>query len=372
MTRGRKKTQKTPCPFDSGFSKFATEVAKQVDRFVYNASPTSDASYSIPTRLMQSLVLSVQGSLSSRHTIETGCLELQKIDVQPSFQTSSPPELPLSQNFCKIKSPPIFTTKMIHNLVFHPPFHLLKFASYHLWLLTVLVMFSTSAPLYLIRFVLSPSSFWTPPPTFYQDVLFDDNEAVDAAWTKLAHNLGKDPAKVISASHGKSVTDAMAQLRPFITRRRLEFEVAKFEESILDFADTPQVHELDADYHSSWRPSTPLSSDDTATPSSIPDNSSPNSRRSSISSVSSSSLRRPSFANNLQKGLFKLKELSQRQSYVQDDDEMGDILECDCSIRALPGIPSIARELRHEDFAVVTTSTQSYGEYFCSYVIDFR
>ncbi|KAF5369436.1 hypothetical protein D9758_002481 [Tetrapyrgos nigripes] len=127
---------------------------------------------------------------------------------------------------------------MIHNLVFHPPFHLLEFAPYHLWLHTVLVMFLTSAPLYLIRFVLFPSSF-TPPLTFYLDVLFDDTKAVDAAWTKLAHNLGKDPAKVTSASHGKSVTDAMTQLRPFITRRRLEFEVAKFEESILDFADTP-------------------------------------------------------------------------------------------------------------------------------------
>ncbi|KIY51538.1 HAD-like protein [Fistulina hepatica ATCC 64428] len=88
------------------------------------------------------------------------------------------------------------------------------------------------------------------PQTFYADaVLFDMDgtltdsiRAVEAAWGKVARDIGQDPEFVIAATHGKRAVDNLAQFKPYIKVHEMDAEVQAFEESILFFADAYNVH----------------------------------------------------------------------------------------------------------------------------------
>ncbi|PIL27054.1 hypothetical protein GSI_10193 [Ganoderma sinense ZZ0214-1] len=86
--------------------------------------------------------------------------------------------------------------------------------------------------------------------TFFADaVLFDMDgtltdsiAAVEAAWSKVARDIGQDPAYVIAATHGKRAIDNLAQFKPHIAAHEMDAEVQAFEESILFFADAYAMH----------------------------------------------------------------------------------------------------------------------------------
>ncbi|KAI0685794.1 HAD-like protein [Cerioporus squamosus] len=130
-----------------------------------------------------------------------------------------------------------------------------------------------------------------PVATFEADaVLFDMDgtltdsiSAVEAAWGKVAKDIGQDPAYVIAATHGKRAVDNLAQFKPQIKEHEMDSEVQAFEESILFFADAYNKHGPGS------QPSTPIDSG-AATPALTPSSSTPNSRASS---------RAPSFAGSL-------------------------------------------------------------------------
>lgn len=54
---------------------------------------------------------------------------------------------------------------------------------------------------------------------------------------KFAIDFGLDSETVIADTHGKRAVDNLKQLRPEIQDHEMDDEVAKFEQSILDFAD---------------------------------------------------------------------------------------------------------------------------------------
>ncbi|KAH9922668.1 HAD-like domain-containing protein [Fomitopsis serialis] len=86
--------------------------------------------------------------------------------------------------------------------------------------------------------------------TFFADaVLFDMDgtltdsiAAVEAAWSKVAKDIGQDPASVIAATHGKRAIDNLSQFKPSIEVHEMDDEVQAFEESILFFADAYVKH----------------------------------------------------------------------------------------------------------------------------------
>ena len=72
--------------------------------------------------------------------------------------------------------------------------------------------------------------------------LTDSIAAVEAAWGKVAKDIGHDPAYVIAATHGKRAVDNLAQFKPHIKVHEMDSEVQAFEESILFFADAYNKH----------------------------------------------------------------------------------------------------------------------------------
>ncbi|KIY71351.1 HAD-like protein [Cylindrobasidium torrendii FP15055 ss-10] len=72
--------------------------------------------------------------------------------------------------------------------------------------------------------------------------LTDSIQAVEAAWRKVALDMGHDPEHVIAATHGKRAVDNLAEFKPSIQEHEMEKEVVKFEESILKFADAYHTH----------------------------------------------------------------------------------------------------------------------------------
>ncbi|EKM51549.1 uncharacterized protein PHACADRAFT_212192 [Phanerochaete carnosa HHB-10118-sp] len=81
-------------------------------------------------------------------------------------------------------------------------------------------------------------TFFTEAVLFDMDgTLTDSIAAVEAAWGKVAMDIGQDPAYVIAATHGKRAVDNLAQFKPHIKAHEMDDEVTAFEESILFFAD---------------------------------------------------------------------------------------------------------------------------------------
>ncbi|EJF56696.1 hypothetical protein DICSQDRAFT_174647 [Dichomitus squalens LYAD-421 SS1] len=72
--------------------------------------------------------------------------------------------------------------------------------------------------------------------------LTDSIAAVEAAWGKVANNLGQDPVYVIAATHGKRAVDNLAQFKSHIKVHEMDAKVQAFEESILFFAEAFTKH----------------------------------------------------------------------------------------------------------------------------------
>ena len=67
-------------------------------------------------------------------------------------------------------------------------------------------------------------------------------DSIEAAWNKVAQDIGEDPGYVIAATHGKRAADNLSHFKPHIKEHEMDDEVTKFEESILFFADAHRLH----------------------------------------------------------------------------------------------------------------------------------
>ncbi|KAK7469035.1 hypothetical protein VKT23_003529 [Stygiomarasmius scandens] len=218
-----------------------------------------------------------------------------------------------------------------------------------------------------------------PTSQFYADaVLFDMDgtltdsiQAVEAAWGKVAKEIGQDPAKVIAATHGKRAIDNLAQFKPHIKAHEMDDEVAKFEESILYFADAYNLHGPSSSrrFSTAFGNSRASLSPTAATPSLTSDDSSTasSSRRSSFVSSRSRS-RRSSFANKLSDSLFHLMNSSRERGWQFLDDPQDELeawqveaASVDRSVRILPGVKNMIESLPKGRYAVATSGAKTYA-----------
>lgn len=232
--------------------------------------------------------------------------------------------------------------------------------------------------------------------TFYADaVLFDMDgtltdsiAAVEAAWGKVAEDIGQDPACVISATHGKRAVDNLAQFKPHIQVHEMDVEVQAFEESILFFADAFTKHGPGSNSNTPSSAGSRMSPDE-GTPALTPPtadsaSSSSPSTRSSISegSQAEASPRRPSFVTRLSTRLALLNDmengtlptLSARDEDSADEDwqsalamkhlfEAWQIEACavDRSVRILPGVKKLMDSIPAGRYAVATSGAKTYA-----------
>jgi len=153
----------------------------------------------------------------------------------------------------------------------------------------------------------------------------------------------------------------------------MDDEVAKFEETILYFADAYNLHGPGSSRGSAAGPLasgqmflSALSSS-VGTPSLTPDASSSSSR---ASSIIASQTRRPSFISRLSE---RLVRISLEDETVEEDDNVIDAngLEAwqveaasvDRSVRILPGVKKMIDSLPEGQYAVATSGAKTYGEF---------
>ncbi|EJF61831.1 HAD-like protein [Dichomitus squalens LYAD-421 SS1] len=210
--------------------------------------------------------------------------------------------------------------------------------------------------------------------------LTDSIAAVEAAWGKVAKDLGLNPAYVIAATHGKRAVDNLAQFKPHIKVHEMDAEVQSFEESILFFADAFTKHGPGS------REVSPLSSG-AATPSLASSSSSSSSTSSSGSGVvspCSASLstadytHRPSFVRHITNRLALITAEGATYEHEENEGPMIDwrmeleqkhIFEAwqveaaavDRSVRILPGVKKLMDSIPESRYAVATSGAKNYA-----------
>lgn len=216
--------------------------------------------------------------------------------------------------------------------------------------------------------------------------LTDSIAAVEAAWGKVAKDIGQDPAYVIAATHGKRAVDNLAQFKPHIKEHEMDDEVQAFEESILYFADAYNLHGPGSRQNSPV--STPATSGAT-TPALTPGNSTPSSRNSSRASSFVGGLsnlaafrRRPSFLHRVSSLLAMTPdrariaestvEEDEETTFVQDDKQakvhqlqawQEEAAAVDRSVRILPGVKKMIESIPEGRYAVATSGAKTYGTF---------
>jgi HAD superfamily hydrolase (TIGR01509 family) len=208
--------------------------------------------------------------------------------------------------------------------------------------------------------------------------LTDSIAAVEAAWGKVAKDIGEDPQYVIAATHGKRAVDNLAQFKPHIKAHEMDDEVTSFEESILFFADAYNTHGPGSLLNS------PVSSG-AATPSLTPAASTSSSLASSRSNsfVGIQETRRPSFGTRLSR-MLRMSAVPEVDSAVFEDPIMeqvhesilGDDLQVkkhelaawqveasavDRSVQILPGVKRMIESVPNGRYAVATSGAKTYA-----------
>jgi hypothetical protein len=204
---------------------------------------------------------------------------------------------------------------------------------------------------------------------------------VEAAWGKVAQDIGEDPGFVIAATHGKRAVDNLSHFMPHIKEHEMDSEVTKFEESILFFADAHRLHGPGSKFRdqSSARPQTPIVQTPIASPSGS-DITTP-----SLSIISLKDSKRLSFGHRLLNllnfsvsGDIHIQELTHfdndfvRESNIdivaKNDDEGLEAWQLkaasvDRAIQILPGVKRIIDSIPAGRYAVATSGAKTYGNF---------
>jgi HAD superfamily hydrolase (TIGR01509 family) len=226
--------------------------------------------------------------------------------------------------------------------------------------------------------------------TFHADaVLFDMDgtltdsiQAVEAAWGKVATDIGQDPAYVIAATHGKRAVDNLSQFKPHIKDHEMDDEVQNFEESILFFADAYNVHGPGSRSNSfSTTPVHSTTNSGYTTPAlSSGGSSAPGSRHGSF--IAPLGGRRPSFLSRLFNGLNMSSYTNPAVAGGEYEDTIEEEIEDDLtgktkrdvlaawqieaagvdrSVKILPGVKKMISSLPQGRYAVATSGAKTYA-----------
>ncbi|EIN13024.1 HAD-like protein [Punctularia strigosozonata HHB-11173 SS5] len=232
------------------------------------------------------------------------------------------------------------------------------------------------------------SEFYADAVLFDMDgTLTDSIQAVEAAWGKVAKDIGHDPAYVIAATHGKRAVDNLAHFKPDIKEHEMDDEVANFEETILYYADAYNRHgpgsrrnsTVGSPISGAQSPMRLASSGD-GTPALTPSSSTPSSRAGSFSvpSMIAGGLRRPSFLSRLST-MLNMTTMTREQSVFEEpesteeefeiDPAVRDSLEAwqieatavDRSVQILPGVKRMIDSIPEGRYAVATSGAKTYA-----------
>ncbi|KAI0697501.1 HAD-like protein [Cerioporus squamosus] len=214
---------------------------------------------------------------------------------------------------------------------------------------------------------------------FFADaVLFDMDgtltnsiSAVEAAWGKVAQDIGQDPAHVIAATHGKRAVDNLAQFKPHIKAHEMDDEVQAFEESILFFADAYNTHGPGSRGNTPQKARSPISSGE-ATPALSPasTSSTPRSSFSESDEELESAPRRPSFMTRVSTHNVTVEEAVDddfdedwRAGLTKEQFNAWQIEACavDRAVRILPGVKKLMDSLPEGRYAVATSGAKTYA-----------
>jgi len=228
----------------------------------------------------------------------------------------------------------------------------------------------------------STATFTVEAVLFDMDgTLVDSIGAVEAAWGKVAQDIGQDPAYVIAATHGKRAIDNLKQFKPHIKDHEMNDEVQAFEETILAFADE---HANQKKRRASSSASSFISSNGLGL---SPQTLSPATSAASSRRPSAASSRRPSSSDKFDFGfnrsLFGMTPMSRglpmtttasEEVAVEDDEfayqELEDDMEAawdleedviDRSVQILPGVRSMINSLPEGRYAVATSGAKTYA-----------
>lgn len=191
--------------------------------------------------------------------------------------------------------------------------------------------------------------------------LTDSIAAVEAAWTRVAREIGADPAFVIAATHGKRAIDNLARFKPHLRPHELGAAVDSFERSILFYADAYARTRAGSDAAGSSTPS--LLSDAGSAPSST--------ESSRVSSPVQSALAsteqlvvilgpQPELANGLAVAL-SAAALQERKRESEREWEV-EAAQVDRAVRALPGVKALLASIPEGRYAIATSGAKTYGE----------
>jgi beta-phosphoglucomutase-like phosphatase (HAD superfamily) len=224
--------------------------------------------------------------------------------------------------------------------------------------------------------------------------LTDSISAVEAAWGKVAKDIGQDPEYVIAATHGKRAIDNLSQFKPELQSHEMDAEVERFENTILYYADAYNMHSGGNTPASGARsragsfvqhPGATISNLSSAvdTPELTPASTAPSSRR---PSVVADAVRRPSFTSRLLNMLSiaaRLRVQEEHQdTFIREGEDMihtiseedvdkakTDALEAwqleaasvDRSVQILPGVKKMIASIPDGRYAVATSGAKTYG-----------
>ncbi|EIW74598.1 HAD-like protein [Coniophora puteana RWD-64-598 SS2] len=215
--------------------------------------------------------------------------------------------------------------------------------------------------------------------------LTDSISAVEAAWGKVADDIGQDREYVIAATHGKRAVDNLAQFKPHIKSHEMDAAVQDFEESILFFADAYNSHgpgslvNTPIDTPMTY---TPISGSQTPDLSLTPSSSAPSSRANSFAGG-----RRPSFGTRLN-NMLSMSAMPQREERVTiaddsiEEEEEQDLRSeeellkekqrtlkawqveacaVDRAVQILPGVKKMMDSIPKGRYAVATSGAKTYA-----------
>ncbi|KAI0044228.1 HAD-like protein [Auriscalpium vulgare] len=219
------------------------------------------------------------------------------------------------------------------------------------------------------------STFTADAVLFDMDgTLTDSIAAVEAAWGKVAKDIGQDPAYVIAATHGKRAIDNLAQFKPELQAHEMDDAVSDFENTILYYADAFHSAPASENITPSWSLTSSTTSSIDCTPYLTPESSAPSSTEDllDVSDVACP----PSFTTRLTNAIMSRVGAGPRVyeeekcSLVEDAVHlMEDTLEAwrveamsvDRSVRILPGVRRMIDSLPEGRYAVATSGAKTYA-----------
>jgi beta-phosphoglucomutase-like phosphatase (HAD superfamily) len=190
--------------------------------------------------------------------------------------------------------------------------------------------------------------------------LTDSIAAVEAAWTRVAREIGADPVFVIAATHGKRAIDNLARFKPHLRPHELGAAVDDFERSILFYADAYARTRAGSGAAGSSTP--PLLSDAGSAPSSTESSCVSSPVQSALSSTEQLVVvlgPQPEVANGLAAALSAVA-LQERKRESEREWEV-EAAQVDRAVRALPGVKALLASIPEGRYAIATSGAETYG-----------